>query len=297
VQLYNSPLSPYVARIRIQIYAKGLDIELVDPPAGGHSSDAYRAINFTGKVPALAVDGVVIPESGAIAEFLEERFPEPSMLPGSDLERARSRVMTEISTSYLFPALGTLFGQMDPEVRDAATLADAVAEFSAKLDWIEHLLCEAGPYALGSQLTLLDRASALRSRSLRAWLAADAGGRPAPPHRLLRRAPVLGAWGEEPGRGPPASGALVGTRARARRRRAGGCGNGGGRGQRVWRLKSVSLGRPHGLRLGPLRTANQTISKRRTADEEMDTDEEAGGQYEGKHGLPSAGPCRAGFAR
>lgn len=156
VQLYNSPLSPYVARIRIQIYAKGLDIELVDPPAGGHSSDAYRAINFTGKVPALAVDGVVIPESGAIAEFLEERFPEPSMLPGSDLERARSRVMTEISTSYLFPALGTLFGQMDPEARDAATLADAVAEFSAKLDWIEHLLCEAGPYALGSQLTLAD---------------------------------------------------------------------------------------------------------------------------------------------
>ncbi len=156
MQLYNSPLSPYVARIRIQIYAKGLDVALVEPPDGGHSSDAYRAINFTGKVPALAVDGLVIPESGAIAEFLEERFPEPSMLPGSDLDRARSRVMTEITSSYLYPAMGTLFQQMDPTTRDDAALAAGVEELAAKLDWIEHLLDADGPYALGSTLCLAD---------------------------------------------------------------------------------------------------------------------------------------------
>ena len=156
MQLYNSPLSPFVARIRIQIYAKGLDVELVEPPDGGHSSDAYRALNFTGKVPALAVDGVVIPESGAIAEFLEDRFPEPSMLPGSDLDRARSRVITEISSAYLFPPLSGLFGQLDPEKRDAGIVSESVGEFSAKLAWIEHVLDESGPYAIGSQLTLAD---------------------------------------------------------------------------------------------------------------------------------------------
>jgi glutathione S-transferase len=155
MQLYNSPLSPFVARIRIQIYAKGIDVEIVDPP-GGHSSDEYHAINFTGKVPALVVDGAVIPESGAIAEFLEERFPEPSMLPGSDLERAQSRVLTEMTTSYLFPALSILFGQMDPATRDEAVLAGGIDELSAKLAWVEHLLDDTGPYALGSKLTLAD---------------------------------------------------------------------------------------------------------------------------------------------
>ena len=48
MQLYNSQLSPFSSRIRIQIYAKGLDVEFLEPPDGGHGSDAYRAINITG---------------------------------------------------------------------------------------------------------------------------------------------------------------------------------------------------------------------------------------------------------
>ena len=51
MKLYNVYGSPIAARCRIQIYAKELDVEIVEPP-GGVSSPEYKAINPTGKVPA-----------------------------------------------------------------------------------------------------------------------------------------------------------------------------------------------------------------------------------------------------
>ena len=81
MKLYNVPLSPFAARCRIQIYAKKLPIELVDPP-GGLGSESYRRLNPTGKVPALQLDdGFVLPESAVIGEYLEDRFPEPALRP------------------------------------------------------------------------------------------------------------------------------------------------------------------------------------------------------------------------
>ena len=68
---------------------KRLDITLVPPP-GGVRSDAYRAINPLGLVPALVIeDGTVLPESDLIVEYLDERFPEPRLLPDDADRRAR----------------------------------------------------------------------------------------------------------------------------------------------------------------------------------------------------------------
>ena len=40
-----------------------------------HSKEAYKTLNPTGLVPSLEIDGVILLESMAIAEYLEERFP------------------------------------------------------------------------------------------------------------------------------------------------------------------------------------------------------------------------------
>ncbi len=47
-------------------------------------SDAYRALNPIGRVPALEIDGEVMTESGAMAEMLTERFPEAGLGRGLD---------------------------------------------------------------------------------------------------------------------------------------------------------------------------------------------------------------------
>jgi glutathione S-transferase len=154
MKLYNSNLSPFASRCRIQIYDKGLDVQVVDPP-GGTGSDAYKAINPTGKVPALEVDGTVIPESEAICEFLEDRFPEKPLRPANDLDRARMRALAEMCDSYLVPSMLDLFDQFPPNQRDQATIDRCFGEIEPGLDRIEAFMGK-GPYAVNGKLTLAD---------------------------------------------------------------------------------------------------------------------------------------------
>ena len=69
----------------------GVDFELVTWPFDKTlRGPAFKALNPTGRVPALEMDGAVIVESGAIAEVLCETFPEARLgrAPG-DPERAK----------------------------------------------------------------------------------------------------------------------------------------------------------------------------------------------------------------
>jgi glutathione S-transferase len=154
MKLYNSNLSPFASRCRIQIYAKRLEVEVLEAP-GGTGSPAYKSINPTGKVPALAVNGAVIPESEAICEFLEDRFPEESLRPANDLDRARMRALAEMCDSYLVPSMLELFDQFPPNQRDQATIDRCFGEIEPGLDRIEAFLGK-GPYALDGRLTLAD---------------------------------------------------------------------------------------------------------------------------------------------
>jgi glutathione S-transferase len=154
MKLYNANLSPYASRVRIALYAKNLPVEIASPP-GGTGSVEYKKLNPTGKVPALEVDGAILPESEVINEFLEDRFPTPSLRPADPLARARMRLLGRFADLYLAPALGGLFGQMNPKTRDAKLVAEKLAELSQRLDQLEQLVV-AGPYAAGPELSLAD---------------------------------------------------------------------------------------------------------------------------------------------
>jgi glutathione S-transferase len=109
LRLYDLDLSPFAARCRLVVYKKGLGdrVELAPPPGGGPRSEAYRAINPIGKVPTLVLeDGTAIPESQVIAEYLEERFPEPPLMPPNPEGRARARLPVRVAELYLLPPLG-----------------------------------------------------------------------------------------------------------------------------------------------------------------------------------------------
>ena len=154
MKLYNANLSPYSSRVRIAIYAKNLPVEIVAPP-GGLGSPEYKQLNPTGKVPALALDGQVIVESEVINEYLEDRFPTPSLRPSDPLARARMRTLSRFADLYLAPPLGALFGQMNPATRDTKLVGEKLAELETRLDQLEALIV-AGPYAAGPELSLAD---------------------------------------------------------------------------------------------------------------------------------------------
>ena len=82
-------------RVRIALALKGIAYEQVnhDLRTGAQSAEDYAALNPQRMVPSLEVDGVVLTQSGAILEYLEETHPEPALLPADAVGRAVVRSM------------------------------------------------------------------------------------------------------------------------------------------------------------------------------------------------------------
>jgi len=100
MKLYSWDLSPYSARVRMQIYAKGLnDIAIEQPPTV--LTQKFYEDHPIGRIPWLEIDGEAMPESDVIAEYLEEIFPEPSLLGATPRENAHIRTLTRIGDIYL----------------------------------------------------------------------------------------------------------------------------------------------------------------------------------------------------
>lgn len=156
MQLISLPASPYAARVRIALRAKGLDVEIVPPPSGWPNDRGFRDISPTGRVPVLILDdGEAVWESAVILELLEEMFPQARpLLPTGVLERARARQLVRVADLYLMPPMVALATPHDPAEnrRLFEQLADALAVLGD--------LLEDGPYAVGGSLSHADCAIA-----------------------------------------------------------------------------------------------------------------------------------------
>jgi glutathione S-transferase len=93
--LYTAQRCPYAARARIVLAEKGLGYEAVEIDLDDRPAWLYEK-NPLGRVPVYEEDeGLVLPESRVIMEYLEERYPEPALLPLDAAERALVRLQLE----------------------------------------------------------------------------------------------------------------------------------------------------------------------------------------------------------
>ena len=95
MQLYDYWRSSAAYRVRIALHLKGLAYEpiAIDLRKGAQRSRAYRARNPQGLVPYLEDGEVGIGQSFAIMEYLDERYPEPPLLPEDAAARAYVRAL------------------------------------------------------------------------------------------------------------------------------------------------------------------------------------------------------------
>ncbi len=101
--IYEHPLSPYVQKVKIALDEKGVPYETRMPVAMGTGlpdRDFLKA-NPRGEVPALLDGDVSIFDSTIILEYIEEKWPEPPLLPAEPAARARARMIEDtMDTSF-----------------------------------------------------------------------------------------------------------------------------------------------------------------------------------------------------
>ena len=91
MKLYDFKLAPNPRRVRMFLAEKGIDMpmEQINTREGEQFSEAFRAINPRGTVPALVLDdGTVLTESVAICRYFEETNPEPALFGRTPAEKA-----------------------------------------------------------------------------------------------------------------------------------------------------------------------------------------------------------------
>lgn len=105
MQLYNFFRSGTSHRLRIALNLKQLDYNYiaVDLRQEAHLSPTYRGLNPQALVPALADGELVLTQSPAIIEWLEERHPAPALLPAGLNERARVRALAALVGCDIHP--------------------------------------------------------------------------------------------------------------------------------------------------------------------------------------------------
>jgi glutathione S-transferase len=91
ITLYDAGRCPYCARVRIVLAEKGVEYETVAIDLSDRPAWLYDK-NPLGKVPVLEEDTFVLPESEVIMEYLEERYPQPPLLPADPAARALARL-------------------------------------------------------------------------------------------------------------------------------------------------------------------------------------------------------------
>ena len=107
MKLYSWDISPYAARVRMQIYAKGLT-DIATEQTTFHLTQKDYEERPLSRIPSLEVGGDAIPESAVIAEYLEEVHPKPSLLGTTPRENAHVRALARIGDVYLINTAFTL---------------------------------------------------------------------------------------------------------------------------------------------------------------------------------------------
>jgi glutathione S-transferase/RNA polymerase-associated protein len=100
LKLYEHPLSPYAQKVKIALYEKDIPFEATTPDIFGGTDDAFVRSSPRHEVPSLIDGGTTVFDSTIILEYIEDKWPQPPMLPASPAERARVRMLEEMCDTY-----------------------------------------------------------------------------------------------------------------------------------------------------------------------------------------------------
>jgi len=157
ITFYNGSGSPYGWRVWLTLEHKGLPYthRILSFSGGETRTPEYRALSPRGKVPCLVHGDFRLWESNAIVEYLEDRFPTPSVWPAGGPEaRAVARRLVSENDAYLYPVLRRVIAETlykPAGEADATELENARAALRDELARLaDTLTASEGPFAAGA---------------------------------------------------------------------------------------------------------------------------------------------------
>ena len=155
--LYSGDLSPYSAKVRMQIYAMGVNDDFsFELPVVQFFSGKLKEVSPIGRIPILKTDEGLIPESEVIAEYIDELYPQQSLVGNTPMERANIRVLSRIADTYLMDNIFLALGQMRVPEPNQAIIDLLTAQVVRGVTALEEYLPADGFAAGGSELTRAD---------------------------------------------------------------------------------------------------------------------------------------------
>jgi glutathione S-transferase len=183
IVLHQWEMSPFCNKARRSLRHKGLAFEVID--YNGLSARNAAKLSRAGTLPVMDYDGERVPDSSAIAAFLDARHPENLLYPQGPEERARAMFWEDWAAQSLY-YFEIYFRMLDPEAREKALDLICAGRPGYERSILRVVFKRRYPKKLASQglgrlepaeverrfFQHLDNLEVLLSR--RAWLAGDA---------------------------------------------------------------------------------------------------------------------------
>ncbi|MFS4438236.1 glutathione S-transferase family protein [Paracoccaceae bacterium GXU_MW_L88] len=189
-KLYHLPLCPFSRKVRLVLGEKKIETELVEERPWDKRMDFLR-LNPAGQVPVLSANGVILAESQAICEYLEELHSDPRLIPTDLVNRAEVRrlcgwfdgkMWQEVTGNLLVEKVNKRL--MKTGSPDSAKIKAGLQNIRFHIDYCDWLL-ESRKWLAGDNMTLADLTAAAhfscldyidviewnRSQNLRDWYA------------------------------------------------------------------------------------------------------------------------------
>ena len=170
-RLFHVPLSPFCRKVRLSLAEKKIEVERVEERYWEQDPDFMRR-NPAGKVPVLQLDGIIMSESAAICEYIEETRPEPSLMPSDPVQRLEVRRLVswfddkfhdEVTSKLLYEWVNKKV--MKQGFPDSRNVKDGAKAIKYHIDYMAWLL-DHRRWLAGDVMTLADFAAAAHLSSL-----------------------------------------------------------------------------------------------------------------------------------
>jgi glutathione S-transferase len=185
IKLYDAVPSSNSDRVKIVLHEKGLPYVRVTLVLANKDQKRpeFLKLNPYGKVPVIDDGGHILFESCIINEYLDEKYPNPPLMPKDAYLRGRGRVLIDYALNYMHEPYWALRAEMLKPTgkRDEMIFSEKHRRLRDLLQYLESALADQ-PYFLG-ELSLTDIAIAPRALRMEAY-----GALPAP------SLPRLDAW-------------------------------------------------------------------------------------------------------